>query len=60
VKDNKDAVARRVASTGGQLEAVEEELRGWDPDNAKGNHLWINHFKTYGFHSPNESECVTI
>ena len=41
------------------MEAVEEELRGWNPDNMEGN-LSINQFKTYGFHSHNESKRVTI
>ena len=48
-----------MASTGGQLEVVEEELRDWNPDNTEGN-LWMNQFKTYGFHNPNENERVTI
>ena len=59
MKDNKDAVAQRITSVGGQLEAVVEELRGWNPDNAEGD-LSMNQFKTYVFHSPNESERVTI
>ena len=59
IRHNKDAVARRIASTGGQLEAVEEELRGWNSDNKEEN-LWMNQFKTYRCHSPNESERVTI
>lgn len=41
------------------MEAVEEALRGWNPDNKEGN-LWMNQFKTYGFLSPNKSERVTI
>jgi hypothetical protein len=46
VKDNNDAVAWQISSTGGQLEEVEEALRGWKPDNKEGN-LWMNHFKAY-------------
>ena len=59
MKDNKDAVAQRITSVGGQLEAVVEELRGWNPDNTEEN-LSMNQFKMYVFHSPNESERVTI
>ena len=44
---------------GGQLEAVEEELSGWNPENTEGN-LSMNQFKMYGFHNPRESEHVTI
>jgi len=60
VKDNKDAVARQIASTGGQLEEVEEALRGWKPDNKEGN-PWMNHFKAYVtvFHGANESDDYT-
>jgi hypothetical protein len=59
VKDNKDAVSRQIASTGGQLEVVEKALCGWKPDN-KEETLWMNHFKAYVFHSANESERMTI
>jgi len=59
VKDNKDAVARQIALTGGQLEVVEEALRDWKPDNKEGN-SWMNHFKAYVFHGANESERMTI
>jgi hypothetical protein len=59
VKDNKDAVARQIASTGGQLKEVEEALCGWKPDNKEGN-PWMNHFKAYVFHSAKESERMTI
>ena len=59
MKDNRDAVARQIASTGGQLEEVEEALRGWKPDNKEGN-PWMNHFKVYVFHSANSIECMTI
>jgi hypothetical protein len=59
VKDNKDAVARQIASTGGHLEEVEEALRGWKPDNKEGN-PWMNHFKVYVFHSANESGDYTM
>jgi len=52
VKDNKDVVARRIALAGGQLEAVEEELRDWNPNNMERN-LWMNQFKMYGFHGHN-------
>jgi len=55
VKDNKDAVARQIASTGGQLEEVEEALRDWKPNNKEGN-PWMNHFKAYVFRSANDSE----
>ncbi len=55
MKDNKDAVARQIASTRGRLEEVEEALRGWKPDNKEGN-PWMNHFKAYVFHSPNDCE----
>jgi len=56
VKDNKDAVAQRITSTGGQLEAIEEGLSGW---NLEGN-LWMNQFKLYVFNIPNEGECAII
>jgi len=59
VKDNKDAVARQIALTGGQLEVVVEALHGWKPDNKEGN-PWMNHFKAYVFHGANEGECMTI
>jgi hypothetical protein len=59
VKDNKDAIARRMASTGGQLEVVEGALRGWKTDNKEEN-SWMNHFKEYVFHSTTDSECITI
>ena len=59
MKDNKDAVARRITSTGGQLEAVEEELHGWNLDNTEEN-LWMNQFKMYVFNIPSEGEFVTI
>jgi len=59
VKDNKDAVARQIASTGDQLEEVEEALRGWKPDNKEGN-PWMNHFKAYVFHSAIGIECMAI
>jgi len=58
VKDNKDAVAQQIASTGGHLEEVEKALRGWKPDNKERN-LWMNHFKAYVFHSSNESDDYT-
>ena len=58
MKDNKDAVARQIASTGGQLEEVEKALRGWKPDNKERN-LWMNHFKAYVFHTSNESDDYT-
>ena len=58
MKDIKDAVARQIASTGGQLEAVDEELRGWKPKNKEEN-PWMNHFKAYVFHSANESDDYT-
>lgn len=58
MKDNKDAVARQIASTGGQLEEVEEALRCWKPDDKEGN-PWMNHFKAYVFHSGNESDDYT-
>jgi hypothetical protein len=48
VKDNKDAVARQIASTGGQLEEVEEALRDWQSDNKEGD-PWMIHFKGYVF-----------
>ncbi|PPQ91249.1 hypothetical protein CVT25_006388, partial [Psilocybe cyanescens] len=44
VKDNKDAVSRQIALTGGQLEEVAEALRDWKPENEEG-HPWMNHFK---------------
>ena len=60
MKDNKDAVSRQIASTGGQLEEVEKALYGWKPDNKEGN-PWMNHFKVYVFHSANnESERMNI
>ena len=59
MKDNNDAVAWQIASTGGQLEVVEEALCGWKPDNKEGN-SWMNHFKAYVFHSANVIECMTI
>jgi len=59
VKDNKDAVAWQIASTGGQLEEVEEALRGWKLD-SKGGNPWMNHFKVYVFHSANGTECMTL
>jgi len=59
VKGNNDAVARQIASTGGQLEVVEEALCDWKPDNKEGN-LWMNHFKAYVFHSTNRIECMII
>jgi hypothetical protein len=59
VKDNKDAVARQITSTGVQLEEEEEALHGWKPDNKEGN-PWMNHFKAYVFYSANGSECMTI
>jgi len=58
VKDNKDAVARQISSTGGQLEEVEKALHGWKPDDKERN-LWMNHFKAYVFHSSNESDDYT-
>ncbi len=59
MKDNKDAVARQIALTGGRLEAVEEALRGWKPDNKEGD-PWMKHFKAYVFHSANDSERMAI
>lgn len=59
MKDNKDSVARQIASTAGQLEEVAEALRGWKPDNKEGD-PWMNHFKAYVFHSANDSEHMTI
>ncbi|KDR71408.1 hypothetical protein GALMADRAFT_143693 [Galerina marginata CBS 339.88] len=44
VKDNKDAVARQIASAGGQLEEVESALHAWKPDNKDGN-PWMIHFE---------------
>ncbi|KAF8148071.1 WD40-repeat-containing domain protein [Crassisporium funariophilum] len=44
VKDNKDSVARQIASTGGQLEEVADALRNWQPDNEEGN-PWMIYFK---------------
>ena len=58
MKDNKDAVARQIASTGAQLEEVEEALRGWKPDNKEGN-PWMSHFKAYVFHGANEGDDYT-
>jgi len=52
VKDNKDAVSRQIASTGGQLEEVEKALDGWKPGNKEGN-SWMNYFKVCVFHSAN-------
>ncbi|KDR79298.1 hypothetical protein GALMADRAFT_1363458 [Galerina marginata CBS 339.88] len=43
VKDNKDAVARQIASTGGQLEEVVKALDGWKPSNQEET-SWMNHF----------------
>ncbi|KAF5327850.1 hypothetical protein D9619_004969 [Psilocybe cf. subviscida] len=43
VKDNKDMVARQIASTGGQLEEVVKALDGWKVVN-KDQTLWMNHF----------------
>ena len=59
MKDNEDAVARQIASTGGQLEEVEEALRSWKLDNKEGN-PWMNHFKAYAFYSAHGSERMTI
>jgi hypothetical protein len=59
VTDNKDAIARRIASTAGQLEEVEEALRDWKPDNKEGN-PWMNHFKECVFHSANDTEHMAI
>ena len=58
MKDNKDAVSRQIASTGGQLEEVEKALYGWKPDTKEGT-PWMNHFKAYVFHGTNESERMT-
>ena len=55
MKDNKDAVSRQIASTGGQLAEVEKALCDWKQDNKEGT-PWMNHFKAYVFHSANESE----
>jgi len=55
VKDNKDAVARQIASTGGQLEEVVKALDGWKLDN-KEETSWVNDFKAYVFHSADDSE----
>ncbi|KAF5318574.1 hypothetical protein D9619_010743 [Psilocybe cf. subviscida] len=43
VKDNKDAVARQIASTGGQLEEISKALDGWNPVDQE-EILWMNHF----------------
>ncbi|KAF5316175.1 hypothetical protein D9619_006668 [Psilocybe cf. subviscida] len=45
VKDNKDAVARQIASTGGQLQEVADALDGWGPVD-KEETPWMNHFNT--------------
>ncbi|KAF8157273.1 WD40-repeat-containing domain protein [Crassisporium funariophilum] len=44
VKDNKDAVARQIASTGGQLEEVADALHNWQPHNEEAN-PWMIYFK---------------
>jgi len=59
VKDNKDAVARQIASTGGQLEEVVKALDGWKPD-SKEETSWMNDFKAYVFHSADDSDRMTI
>ena len=41
-----DAVARRIASTGGQLTVVEDALDGWKHDNEK-QEPWVRQFKRY-------------
>ena len=59
MKDDKDAVSRQMALTGGQLEEVEKALCGWKPEN-KEKTPWLNHFKVCVFHSANDSERMTI
>jgi hypothetical protein len=59
VKDNKDAIAQQIVSTGGQLEEVVKALDGWKPDN-KEETPWVNDFKAYVFQSVCDSEHMTI
>ena len=59
MKDNENAVARQIASTGGQLEEVAKALAGWKSDSNEET-SWLNHFKAYVFHRSDSSEHVTI
>lgn len=59
MKDDENAVARQIASTGGQLEEVAKALAGWKSDSNEET-SWLNHFKAYVFHRSDCSEHVTI
>lgn len=51
VKDNIDAVDRRILLTADQLCMVEEALAGWEPNNAE-ERQGIELYKTYACFSP--------
>lgn len=48
VKDNIDAIDRRIISTADQLRAVEEALDGWEPNNAE-ERQGMRLFQTYAY-----------
>ena len=59
VKDNRDAVARQIVSTGDQLKAIQEALGSWGQENKK-EEPWMRQFKMYDLQSYEHETDLTI